>query len=182
MKMIVGLGNPGKEYENTRHNIGFMIVDQYVRSDGWQKKFDGLFQIVNVCGEKVLFLKPLTFMNLSGNSVIQAMKYYDICPDDLLVIHDDMDIAFGKLKLKKNSSSGGHNGIKSIISCLHTEDFSRLKIGISHADKNDTINYVLGKFSKQEVNFIQENRSLFSSIIESFVKDGIAITMNKYNG
>lgn len=181
MKMIVGLGNPGKEYENTRHNVGFMVIDHYVNNESWQKKFDGLYQIETMGNEKVLFLKPTTYMNNSGISVVQASKYYDIDPSDILVIQDDMDIAFGHHKLKKDSSSGGHNGIKSIIAALNTDAFVRLKVGISHDKNKDTINYVLGKFSKEEMNTLKENYKVYNEIIESFIYNGIEKTMNKYN-
>lgn len=181
MKLIVGLGNPGKEYENTRHNIGFMVVDYYIQNNTWQKKFDGEYQIINYGNEKVMFLKPFTYMNNSGLSVVKASKYYDIVPNDILVIQDDMDIEFGKHKLKKNSSAGGHNGIKSIISALNTDSFARLKIGISHDKNKDTINYVLGKFSKEEMNVLNENYKIYNEIIESFIYNGLEKTMNKYN-
>ncbi len=181
MKLIVGLGNPGDEYKNTRHNIGFMIIDNYLNSNDWKKKFDGLYQIINVNGEKVMFLKPTTYMNLSGSSVYQAVKFYDIAIDDILVIHDDMDLDFKKYKLKANSSAGGHNGIKSIISSLKSDAFGRLKIGISHATNGDTINYVLGKFSKEELNYFKESSDLYRNIIDSFVNEGLEKAMNKYN-
>lgn len=181
MKLIVGLGNPGKEYENTRHNIGFMVVDYYIQNNTWQKKFDGEYQIINYGNEKVMFLKPFTYMNNSGLSVVKASKYYDIVPNDILVIQDDMDIEFGKHKLKKNSSAGGHNGIKSIISALNTDSFARLKIGISHDKNKDTINYVLGKFSKEEMNVLNENYKIYNEIIEFFIYNGLEKTMNKYN-
>lgn len=181
MKLIVGLGNIGKEYENTRHNIGFMVLDHYLDDNSWQKKFDGYYKIVNYGNEKVLFLKPTTYMNNSGISVVQASKYYDINPSDILVIQDDMDIEFGKHKLKINSSAGGHNGIKSIISALNTDSFARLKIGISHDKNKDTINYVLGKFSKEEMNTLNENYKLYGEIMESFIFNGLEKTMNKYN-
>lgn len=179
MKLIVGLGNIGKEYENTRHNVGFMVINQYVDNKAWQKKFDGLYQIVPYGEEKVLFLKPSTYMNNSGLSVVQASKYYSIDAKDILVIQDDMDIDFGKHKLKNNSSSGGHNGIKSIIAALHTDSFSRLKIGISHT--NDSIIHVLGKFSKEELKILENNYALYNEIIDSFICNGIDLTMNKYN-
>lgn len=182
MKLIVGLGNPGKEYENTRHNVGFMIIDQYINNDNWQKKFDSIYKIVNINGEKVMFLKPLTYMNSSGNAVIKAVKYYDISLSDILIVQDDMDIEMGKYKLKINSSSGGHNGIKSIIASLNSDSFCRLKIGISHDKNKDTIDYVLGKFSKEELVILKNNYNVYSQIIESFIKDGIEKTMNKYNG
>lgn len=181
MKLIVGLGNIGKEYQNTRHNVGFMVLDSYIQNNGWQKKFDGEYQIINYGSEKVMFLKPLTFMNNSGLSVVQASRYYDIEPEDILVIQDDMDIEFGHHKLKKNSSAGGHNGIKSIISALNTDSFARLKIGISHDKNKDTIHYVLGKFSKEEMNTLNKNYKIYNEIIESFIYNGIERTMNKYN-
>lgn len=181
MKLIVGLGNPGKQYENTRHNVGFMVIDHFVEFDGWQKKFEGLYQILNVQGEKVFFLKPTTFMNLSGNSVSKVVKYYDIDMKDILIVQDDIDLSFGTFKLKKNSSAGGHNGIKSIISSLGTDSFARLKVGISHDKNGNTIDYVLGKFSKQELEYFRETYETFNAIISSFIVDGIDKTMNKYN-
>lgn len=181
MKLVVGLGNPGKEYENTRHNVGFMIMDRYIENSGWKSKFDGLYQIVSIEGEKVLFLKPQTFMNNSGISVKKAMNFYNILPQDILVIHDDMDLAFQTYKLKTNSSSGGHNGIKSIISALQSEAFCRLKIGISHDKTIDTIHYVLGKFSKTELDFLDSKMTLYKEIIDSFVLNGFDKTVNRYN-
>ena len=181
MKLIVGLGNPGKEYNQTRHNVGFMIIDSYINSDEWQNKFDGQIKLLKVNDEKVLFLKPLTYMNNSGLSVIQAVKYYDIKPEDILVIQDDLDILFGHYKLKKNSSSGGHNGIKSIISHLGTQNFKRLKIGISNNKNLDTKEYVLGKFSKEELKTLEESYPLYKNIIDSFIFNGIEYTMNKYH-
>ena len=181
MKMIVGLGNPGKQYEFTRHNIGFMIVDSYLNNNDWKKKFDGLYQIVNICGEKVLFLKPQTYMNNSGLSVVKTVKFYDIELEDILIIQDDLDLSFSSYKLKTNSSSGGHNGIKSIISSLNSELFGRLKVGIANETKRDTIDFVLGKFSKEELEYLKQNFSTYSNIIESFVKNGLESTMNQYN-
>lgn len=181
MKLIVGLGNPGKEYDGTRHNIGFMVIDNYLENNNWQKKFDGVYLILNMGKDKVMFLKPLTYMNNSGIAVIKASKYYDIKPEDILVIQDDLDIEFGHHKLKKDSSSGGHKGIKSIIAALNTDSFGRLKIGISHDKNKDTINYVLGKFSKEEMNVLNNNYKVYNEIIDSFINDGIDKTMNKYN-
>ncbi len=179
MKLIVGLGNPGKEYENTRHNIGFMILDSFLKNE-WKNKFEGMYQIQSIDGEKVLFLKPLTYMNNSGISVSQAVNFYNISPEDILIIHDDMDLPFQTFKLKVNSSSGGHNGIKSIIQYLKTQSFCRLKIGISHSKSGDTINYVLGKFTKEEREYIDNHMDLYFNIISSFIKDGFDKTVNYY--
>ena len=178
--MIVGLGNPGKEYEKTRHNIGFLLLDSFLSSKDWQKKFDGLMQVITIGEEKVLFLKPMTYMNLSGNSVLKAKNYYSIALEDILIIQDDMDLPFGSYKLKCNSGAGGHNGIKSILACLGTNGFARLKVGISRS-LEDTVSYVLGKFSKQEMCFLDENGPLFKEIIISFIEKGIIKTMNTYN-
>ena len=130
MKLIVGLGNPGKQYENTRHNIGFMVLDNYLKNEKWGNKFNAMYVEKNINGEKVFFVKPLTFMNNSGNAVGEFVRYFDILASDILVIQDDLDLAVGNYKLKVHSSSGGHNGIKSIISCLDNQDFPRLKVGI----------------------------------------------------
>ena len=181
MKLIVGLGNPGKEYELTRHNVGFMVIDSYVQNENWKNKFEGLYQILDVGNEKVIFLKPQTFMNLSGNSVVKVANYYNIRPSDILVIQDDMDLPFKKYKLKINSSSGGHNGIKSIIQSLNTEEFGRLKIGISRDKNGDNINYVLGKFSKEEQQYLQNEMAIYKDIIDCFVKNGFFKTVSKYN-
>ena len=110
MKLIVGLGNPGKEYENTRHNIGFMVLDYFPGNNNWQEKFEALYHDEVINGEKVLFIKPLTYMNLSGNSVIKFANYFNISTDDILVIHDDLDLSVGKYRLKYKSSCGGHKG------------------------------------------------------------------------
>ena len=166
MKLIVGLGNPDKKYNNTRHNIGFMVVDNYLKDATWSKKFNGLYTTVNIGSEKVIFLKPQTYMNLSGQAVIQFVQYFDIKNTDILVIQDDLDQNIGAFKLKTNSGSGGHNGIKSIISSLHTENFARLKIGINSVNKGEVIDFVLSKFSKTEMSIIEKNYITFNDIIE----------------
>lgn len=182
MKLIVGLGNPGKNYSLTRHNIGFIIIDNYFKSVDWKEKFFGLYYTCVVNSEKVVFLKPQTFMNLSGRSVVECANYFKIDPKDILVIHDDLDMFFGKVRLKKMSSSGGHNGIKSIISCLNTDLFCRFKFGISKEQNNSTKDYVLSKFSKEEQKYINDNKEYFNKIINSFIINGIEKTMNDFNG
>lgn len=180
MKLIVGLGNPGSEYNKTRHNVGFMVLDNYIKGD-WHTKFNGLYQEKQVNGEKVLFVKPLTYMNNSGDCVVKFFNYYNIDINDLLVIQDDLDLEIGKYRLKKNSSSGGHNGIKSIIESLNSNEFTRLKIGIKSDKKNDVTQFVLGKFSKEEMDIINKNIDISKDIIDSFINDGIDKTMNVYN-
>ena len=181
MKLIVGLGNPGKEYKDTRHNVGFLVLDNYLKTDDWKEKFNAMYYEARVNGEKVIFVKPLTYMNLSGDAVVQFVNYYDIDLDDILVIHDDLDLTFGTYKLKKNSSAGGHNGIKSIINRLGSENFARLKVGISHDKTIDTKDYVLGNFSKKDKEIFNTMQDDFNKIIELFVIDGIEKTMNIYN-
>lgn len=181
MKLIVGLGNPGKEYEKTRHNIGFMVIDSYLKEVKWQEKFQALYYKTNINNELVYFIKPQTYMNLSGKSVAEYVKYFNIAIDDILVIQDDLDQDFGKYKLKKNSSSGGHNGIKSIINCLGTDTFLRLKIGIKNAQKDNVIDFVLGRFSQEEQNTFIKMSPIFSEIIDSFLTKGIDRTINIYN-
>ncbi len=181
MKLIVGLGNPGKEYENTRHNIGFMCVDNYVGNLDWKEKFNALYQERIINDEKVLFLKPLTYMNLSGQAVKSFVNYFKIDINDILVIQDDLDLDLGKSRLKMNSSAGGHNGIKSIIKDLGTDKFARLKIGIAHNKLGDTKDYVLGKFNEEDLKVINESILLSKTIIDSFLSVGIERTMNIYN-
>lgn len=181
MKLIVGLGNPGKDYKNTRHNVGFLVLDNYLDTSDWKEKFNALYHETRINGEKVIFIKPLTFMNLSGDAVVKYVNYYDVDIGDILVIHDDLDLPFSSYKLKKNSSAGGHNGIKSIINRLSSDAFARLKVGVSHDRSIDTKDYVLGNFSKTEMDKFNEMQKDFNNIIESFIKDGIERTMNIYN-
>lgn len=182
MKLIVGLGNPGKDYENTRHNIGFMVLDNYLTSCTWQKKFNAEYTTITLNNEKAILVKPLTYMNLSGDAVVEYVNYYKIAAKDILVIHDDLDLPFGKYRIKVNSSDGGHNGIKSIINRLGTNSFVRLKIGISHNEKGDTKDYVLAKFNKEQINELEKLYNVFNNIIEDFTRYDVDKLMNKYNG
>ena len=181
MKLIVGLGNPDKEYDKTRHNVGFMVIDNYLGSVNWSNKFNALYCEKVINGEKIIFVKPLTYMNNSGNAVGEFVRYFNIDNKDILVIQDDLDLNVGDYKLKMHSSSGGHNGIKSIIASLGNQDFPRLKVGIGSVKKDEVIDYVLGKFSKKEMEILNNELSTFRKIIESFVNVGIDKTMNVYN-
>lgn len=180
MKLIVGLGNPGKEYELTRHNVGFFVIDQIVKGD-WKKKDNSHIFEDNINGEKIIYLKPQTYMNDSGTAINDIMNYYNIDESNILVIHDDLDLPLGIYKIKKDSGDGGHNGIKSIISNIGNKSFNRLKIGISNNKSIETKNYVLGKFSKNEINKIEMNIEKYREIINSFIEYGIDKTMNIYN-
>ena len=181
MKLIIGLGNPGKSYENTRHNIGFMVLDHFANSNDWKKKWDTLYQEKIINSEKILLIKPITYMNLSGNAVIEFINFYKINLEDILVIQDDLDLPLGTYRLKTNSSSGGHNGIKSIIKRLGSPNFARLKIGISNIKEMNTKDYVLGKFSSDELETFNKLYPTFNEIIISFITKGIEKSMNKYN-
>lgn len=180
MKLIVGLGNPGKEYNNTRHNIGFMVIDKYLGNVKFKEKFNGLFYEINSNGDKVVFIKPQTYMNNSGDCVGKFVKYYNVSNQDIMVIHDDLDISVGNIKFKINSSSGGHNGIKSIISHLGNNGFFRMKLGIKGVEKRDVVDFVLGKFSKNELVLFDFNKC--NNSIDDFIKYDYEYVMNKYNG
>lgn len=186
MKLIVGLGNPGKEYDKTRHNIGFEIIKELAKNIGcldFRAKFQGLIAEGKIKGEKVLLLMPQTYMNLSGNSVAETVKFYKLNPaEDVIVIYDDMDLPLGKLRLRAKGSAGGHNGIKSIISHCGDE-FARIKCGIGKGkDKDETINFVLGRFPKEsegEVNMMIEKA--VEAVKELTLENNIDKVATKYN-
>lgn len=186
MKLIIGLGNPGKKYENTRHNIGFMFIDMFCKDNGirFKEKFEALIGETNLHGEKVLLLKPQTFMNLSGKSVRKVIDFYKISVDDIFLIYDDLDLPFSKIKLKINSSAGGHNGVKDIINQLNTKNIFRLKYGILNDKKKDVKDFVLSPFSKEELKKINEDYYIIRDVIEEFIKEkdkNYLNLLNKYN-
>ena len=184
MKLIVGLGNPGKEYNNTRHNIGFMLVDKiaFSKNKSFDKeKFNAKFLEYNYDGEKIIMIKPLSFMNLSGSVVEKYVSFYKIGLDDILVIQDDIDMNFGRVKIVHNSSSGGHNGIKDIERCLGSKEYARLKIGVSNNKDIDTKDYVLGKFSKEDREILDETYKTCINIIDDYFKMNFDLLMGKYN-
>lgn len=184
MKMIVGLGNPGKEYVNTRHNIGFMFLDKfasYLNIKIEKEKFNGLYNFVDIEKEKVLLLKPCSFINLSGEVIYKFMNYYNIDIKDILIISDDLDQDIGKYKLKYHGSSGGHNGLKNIEFYLKTNEYKRLKIGISNNKLIDTKNYVLGKLNDNDMNILSDLFSNINDILYDFVTLDFSAVMNKYN-
>jgi len=176
--LIVGLGNPGKQYADTRHNIGFMVLDSL--NLDYKEGFNGLFASENIAGKKVYFLKPFTFMNLSGQSVGEIARYFDIEPQNILVVHDDLDMDFGKMKFRRKGSSGGHNGIKSIISHLSTEDFPRLKLGIGKARGNSS-SYVLNQFNSEEKKHLSKFIDKSKDAVITYIKEGLKIAMNQFN-
>jgi PTH1 family peptidyl-tRNA hydrolase len=187
-QVIVGLGNPEDKYHKTRHNIGFDVVD-YLADRwlfSWQKntKFNALFcEGIAPNGDKIKLLKPLTYMNRSGQSVRAVLDWYKLPVDSVLVVYDDMDLPLGRLRMRLSGSAGGHNGIKSIISHLGSQDFPRLRIGISKSGgKQETISHVLGKFSQDESKIISDVLILTRKAIELGLKEGIEKAMSLYNG
>lgn len=184
MKLIVGLGNPGSDYVNTRHNMGFMVIDNYakLKNVSFEKeKFGGTFTELFVNNEKILLLKPLKFINLSGEVLLSFVSYFKISISDILVISDDLDMPLGKIKLKENSSSGGHNGLKNIEKCLGTKSYKRLKLGISNDKNIDTKDYVLGRFSSDDLIVVKDVIDKSCKIIDDFINSDFNFLMNKYN-
>ncbi len=186
-ELIVGLGNPESKYNQTRHNIGFDAVDSLAKawSLSWKenKRFRGLIaEGISPYGDKVRLLKPLTYMNRSGQAVRAAIDWYKIAPGSVLVIYDDMDLPVGRLRIRRSGSAGGHNGMRSIISHLGSQDFPRLRIGIGKSDaKKQTIGHVLGKFAPEEKKVIQEILDISVNAVEKSLKEGVEKAMNIYN-
>lgn len=182
MKLIVGLGNPGREYDNTRHNVGFMYLD-YIFGNSFQvnNKFKAMEYITAIEGEKVIIIKPLTYMNLSGDAVRNYVNYYKIDVYDILVIQDDLDMEVGRFKLLFNHGDGGHNGIKNIILNLGSRDFLRLKIGISKAGLGDSKDYVLGKFPSEELDAINNSFKELGNFINDYIVMDRDKLIGKYN-
>ena len=186
MKMIIGLGNPGSKYTSTKHNIGFMVVDEYAAQNNLtfnKSKFEALYTETFIGTEKVLLVKPQTFMNDSGRAVRPLMDYFNVTIDDILVVYDDLDLPAGKIRLRQKGSAGGHNGIKSLIQHLGTSDFNRIRIGIDRPFFDQTVvNHVLGGFSKEKEEIISFAIKDGASAIDYWVSGHPFIdAMNKYN-
>ena len=184
MKVVIGLGNPGKKYEKTRHNIGFIAVDNLRKKlnvNDEREKFQALVSEKNIDGEKVIFFKPQTFMNLSGNAVIEIINFYKLdSKKDIIVIYDDMDLSFGDIRIREKGSSGGHNGIKSIISHIG-EEFIRIKCGIGAKEK-DAVEHVLGEFNQTEQKDLDEIlEKINNCVIEMLSVQNLDRIMQKYN-
>ncbi len=185
MKLIVGLGNPGKEYKNTRHNVGFSFIDYYLNNhnitDKWISKFDSKYIQTVINGEKTIFLKPQTYMNLSGNSVRKVVDYFGIDLDDILVVSDDLDLNVGNFKLKLYGSCGGHNGLRDIENKLGTSDYKRLKIGISKDKDVDTKDYVTSDLSKHDKEIIKSLFKDLCEVVDDYFVLPFGDLMSKYN-
>ena len=189
MKILCGLGNPGREYEQNRHNIGFMVLEALASK--WKlsftsRKFDAELAQGSFAGEKLLLLKPQTFMNLSGTALGGAARFYKVPPEDVLVIHDELDLPFPRLALKAGGGTGGHNGLNSIRESWGEETYGRLRFGIGKPTgpnpKEQVVGHVLGDFSKEERGLLPELITRACDISESWVREGLARAMNRWNG
>lgn len=186
MYIIAGLGNPGKEYMGTRHNAGFSVIDEL--ADQYNISVDtakhkGLIGKGVIAGQKVILVKPMTYMNNSGECIREVMDYYKCDIDDLLVIFDDISLDVGKLRLRAKGSAGGHNGIKSIIAHLGTEQFNRIKFGVGDKPKGwDLVDWVLGRFNAEDKEILEQGRDKACEAVVCIMNEGIESGMNKYNG
>ena len=185
--LLVGLGNPGDQYENTRHNVGFMVIEELADRANvpvQKLKYRALTNTATVGGQKVLIMKPITYMNLSGEAVRQAVDFYKVAPDHVLVISDDTSLAVGRLRIRKGGSAGGHNGLKSIIQHLGSDQFPRIKVGVGekpHPDY-DLADWVLGKFVGEDKKTIDAAVKRAADAVECIIADGCDKAMNRFNG
>ncbi|MBN2445113.1 MAG: aminoacyl-tRNA hydrolase [Phycisphaerae bacterium] len=186
MKLIAGLGNPGPRYAGSRHNIGYQVVDELARR--WsvdvsrhERRFDALLGDGPIAGTRGLLLKPTTFMNLSGRSVAAAWRYYKIGLPDVLVVHDDLDLPVGKLRLRGAGSAGGHKGLSDVIRHLGTDEVSRLRIGIGKVDRSATVEYVLSAFTPEEREIMAQGIQAAADAVELWMRVGVENAMNEVN-
>jgi len=183
-KLIVGLGNPGPKYLWTRHNAGFIVLDRFASLTGiaaTRKSFSGLYGEGEFKGNRLFLLKPQTYMNLSGRSVAVALRFHKLAPCDLIVIHDELDIPFGQIKLKADGGHGGHNGLRSLHQELGTGDYNRLRIGIGKPLHGNMADYVLTNFGKDEMNYLPRLVDGIVDALEMLIVEGMPKTMSLYN-
>jgi len=186
MKLIVGLGNPTAKYDKTRHNVGFEVIDRL--SEEYNISVDvlkhkGVYGKGRIAGDSVILLKPMTYMNLSGESVVAVANYFKIAAEDIIVIYDDINLDVGRLRIREKGSAGGHNGIKNIIAHLGTDEFPRIRVGVGmKPPKMDLADYVLSRFTKQEQELMEDGYHKACKALELMVMDDIAKAMNDYNG
>ena len=185
MYLVVGLGNPEEEYSKTRHNMGFNTINKIAKKYNIEvnkTKYQGLYESAIIEGQKVILVKPQTYMNLSGNCIQEFIKFYKIEKENVIVIYDDMDIEPGLIKIRKQGGAGGHNGMKSIIQMLGTEEFPRIRIGIGRPKHNgDEINYVIGSIPEDEIPELEKGTEKAKDAILEILKNGIDSAMNKFN-
>ena len=181
MKLIVGLGNPGMEYVHTRHNVGFDIINKFAKKQGFKfsRKGKAMVSENNFKGEKVILLKPLTFMNLSGEAVARIMNNYGVKAEEMIVVCDDMDLPLGKIRIRRKGSGGGHNGLKNIIDCIKSDNFCRVRVGIGR--EADTINYVLSRFSREDRKVMEESFERATEALNALLTETVDKVMNDFN-
>lgn len=184
MKIVVGLGNPGQEYSTTRHNVGFMVVDELAGRwgiSGWRNKFDA--QVAEYRGdEPVILVKPQTYMNLSGRSVGAILNWYKLAVQDVIVVYDDLDLPLGRIRLRSQGGAGGHRGIESLLQQLGKDDFCRVRIGIGRPPQYmETADYVLSRFTTEEIPLIQPTIKRATEAMEAIIKDGMTKAANEFN-
>ncbi len=181
--LIVALGNPGREYEETRHNIGWKVFDylSFEKDLNWKEKFKGLFSLTNIKDEQVIFLKPQTYMNLSGESVRPAMDFYKVPIENILVIHDEIDLPFGTIHLKMGGGLAGNNGLKSLAQHLPNQNFLRLRMGVGRPKYGEVSAHVLGQFNEDEKPHLEDFSKLGAEALEFYLKSGFQKAQNKYS-
>lgn len=187
MYLIAGLGNPGKEYDMTRHNIGFEVIDYIAKRQSVKVKklkFKGLYQKTEICGEDVVLLKPQTYMNLSGECIRDFSAFYKIPPEKIIIINDDVYLDEGRIRIRQNGSAGGHNGLKSIIYQLNSDNFIRIRIGVGkkQAEEEDLADFVLSRFTKSQIPILEKAIINAADAVSEIVKNGTESAMNKFNG
>jgi PTH1 family peptidyl-tRNA hydrolase len=184
LHLVVGLGNPGRQYEQSRHNVGFRCVDELARRMGLtfaRRAFQALVVTVRMDGQRVMLAKPQTYMNLSGDAVGPLIRYYGLSPDYLLSIYDDLDLPLGRIRIRERGSSGGHKGIASIIEAIGTDAFPRLRIGIGRPAGVEAASYVLGRFTPDEEPTLAEVINRAADAVGVIVREGVTVAMNRYN-
>ncbi|MDR0979262.1 MAG: aminoacyl-tRNA hydrolase [Lachnospiraceae bacterium] len=185
MYLIVGLGNPEPEYSDTRHNIGFDVINKFAKKNDIElnkTKYKGLYGTGVIKNEKVVLLKPQTYMNLSGQSVIEFKKFYKLETDKIILVYDDIDLEIGKIRIRKKGTAGTHNGMKSVVENLQSENFARVRIGVGSPEyKNDLINFLLAKISVEDKNSLTKSIDIAAEAIFDIIENGAEFAMNKYN-
>ena len=186
MKLVVGLGNPGPEYRETRHNVGFLVIDELTKrwrvSDEWREKFDALHIKTTIGDEPIIVAKPLTFMNLSGQAIAGLAGFYKIDPPDVFVVTDDVALPLGRLRARREGGAGGHNGLKSVIQHLGTQAFARVRVGVGRGDdRRDLADHVLGRFEAGERDIVSAAVLRAADATETYLRDGIERAMSVFN-